>query len=150
MNQKALEEVIYEIALRIRLYRESKISKPNNVGLSDLEVLILELLDKKGTLTISNFCELLSTNSSSTVSTTITKLWKEKKLVNKKISPENQRITLVDLTAKGRKEFEKIKNSKIALYSAIKKAMETSAEEETLIRTVFERAIVYFDKEILK
>jgi phosphoenolpyruvate synthase/pyruvate phosphate dikinase len=56
-------------------------------------------------MSISEISQLCPTISNSTISTTITRLWKDKKLAEKKILPENQRITNVSLTAEGRRVF---------------------------------------------
>ena len=82
--KKSTESLIYDMAFRVRLYIASKISE-NKVGdLTDRESLIIELLGMKGSMSISEIGSLYPTVSNSTISTTITKLWKDKKLVDKK------------------------------------------------------------------
>jgi DNA-binding MarR family transcriptional regulator len=110
-----------------------------------LEELILEVLDKQSILSISEIGNILSANSSSSISTTITKLWKDKSLVNKNISPDNQRVTLVDLTHKGQKALENIRKDKTELYASLKTAMALTPEEDIVIRRVIEKAVSFFD-----
>ena len=87
--KKSTEALIYDMAFRVRLYIASKISEKKVGDLSDRESLIIELIGMKGNMSISQIGSLYPTVSSSTISTTITKLWKDKKLVDKKILPEN-------------------------------------------------------------
>ena len=104
------EMMIYDMAFRVRLYLASKLYEEKRIqDLNDRESLLLELVGTKGSMSISEICNFYPRVSSSTISTTITKLWKEKKLVDKNILPENQRITTVNLTEKGQIVLEEIK-----------------------------------------
>jgi DNA-binding MarR family transcriptional regulator len=103
------ETMIYEMAFRVRLYIASKFSEDKRVNdLSEREALLLELVGTMGSLSISEIGNFYPKVSNSTISTTITRLWKDKKLVDKRILPENQRITTVNLTEKGRSVLEQI------------------------------------------
>ncbi|MGD8716955.1 MAG: hypothetical protein PVG70_20535, partial [Desulfobacterales bacterium] len=82
MMKKSTETLIYEMAFRVRLYIASKISEKRVGDLTDRESLILELLGMKGNMSISEIGNLCPTVSNSTISTTITRLWKDKKLVD--------------------------------------------------------------------
>jgi len=131
------------------LFSQSKAVKGKKKNtLSDFENLILEVLDQKGTLSISDLCNIFSSNSSSTVSTTVTDLWKSKKLVNKNISPENQRVTLVDLNKKGKTALEKFRQEQSENYGELKNALELKPEEEEVARKIFGKAATYFDETI--
>ena len=101
------EMMIYDMAFRVRLFIASKLSEEKGGNdLSDRESLLLELIGIKGSMSISEISNFYPRVSNSTISTTITKLWKEKKLVDKNILPENQRITTVSLTDKGREQAQ--------------------------------------------
>jgi DNA-binding MarR family transcriptional regulator len=103
---KSTEMLIYEMSLRVRLFRMFTGSENNPGNLTDREILILELLSMKDSMSISEIGA-------------ITKLWKENKLVNKQILPENQRVTAVSLTDEGRSVIEEIKRTKSKIYSTI-------------------------------
>ena len=121
-SQAATEILIYSLALRARLYIASKLSEENRVSdLSDREALILELIDTKGSMSISEISNFYPKVSNSTISTTVTKLWKEKKLVDKYILPENQRITTVSLTDEGRQVLGQIKRSQADIFNTVSK-----------------------------
>lgn len=100
--KEVTETMFYDMAFRVRLYIASKLSEEKRLNdLSERETLILELIGAKGRMSIARIGNFYPKVSNSTISTTITKLWKDKKLVDKKILPENQRITTVNLTEIG-------------------------------------------------
>lgn len=145
---KSTEELIYEMSLRVRLFR--MFTGPESIpgNLTDREILILELLSMKESMSISEIGALCPTVSGSTISTTITKLWKENGLVNKQILPENQRVTAVSLTDEGIRVAGEIKRAKAKLYSTIAESLELSPEEEVLFQKVMANAILYFDRKL--
>jgi DNA-binding MarR family transcriptional regulator len=141
------ETMIYEMAFRIRLYIASKISKEKRANdLSEREALILELIATKGSMSISEIGNFYPKVSNSTISTTITKLWKDKKLVDKKIFPANQRITTVNLTEKGRNVLDQIKKKQTDVYTTVTKSLSLSAEQNESFQQILENGIGFFDE----
>jgi DNA-binding MarR family transcriptional regulator len=140
------EKLIYDMAFRVRLYIASKISEQKVGDLTDRETLILELVGMKGNMSISEIGGLYPTVSNSTISTTITKLWKDKKLVDKKILPENQRVTTVSLTEKGKKVLEEIKRTQSEVFSTVTVSLGLSPDQVEYFQDILENAIGFFDK----
>ena len=141
------ETMIYEMAFRVRLYIASKLSEDKRLNdLSEREALLLELVGTVGCLSISEIGNFYPKVSSSTISTTITKLWKDKKLVDKRILPENQRITTVDLTAKGHAVLEKIKKNQSDVFNTVTTSLGLSVEQSESFGYILEHAIGYFDE----
>ena len=140
------EKLIYDMAFRVRLYIASKISEQKVGDLTDRESLILELVGMKGNMSISEIGSLYPTVSNSTISTTITKLWKDKKLVDKKILPENQRVTTVSLTEKGRKILEEIKRTQSEVFSTVTVSLGLSPDQVEYFQEILVNAIGFFDK----
>jgi len=139
--------MIYDMAFRVRLYSASKLSEEKRLNdLSEREALILELIGTKGSMSISRIGNFYPKVSSSTISTTITKLWRDKKLVDKKILPENQRITTVDLTAKGYAVLEKIKKNQSDVFKTVTASLGLSVEQSESFGYILEHAIGYFDE----
>ena len=134
------------MAFRVRLYIASKISEQKVGDLTDRETLILELVGMKGDMSISEIGSLYPTVSNSTISTTITKLWKDKKLVDKKILPENQRVTTVSLTEKGKKVLEEIKRTQSEVFSTVTVSLGLSPDQVEYFQEILENAISFFDK----
>jgi DNA-binding MarR family transcriptional regulator len=144
--KKNTEKLIYDMAFRVRLYIASKISEQKVGDLTDRETLILELVGLKGNMSISEIGSLYPTVSNSTISTTITRLWKDKKLVNKRILPENQRVTTVSLTEKGQKVLEEIKRSQSEVFSTVTVSLGLSPDQVEYFQEILENAIGFFDK----
>ena len=141
------ETMIYDMAFRIRLYIASKISKEKCANdLSEREALILELIATKGSMSISEIGNFYPKVSNSTISTTITKLWKDRKLVDKKIFPANQRITTVNLTEKGRNVLDQIKKKQTDVYTTVTKSLSLSAEQNESFQQILENGIGFFDE----
>jgi DNA-binding MarR family transcriptional regulator len=114
--------------------------------LTDRETLILELVGMKGNMSISEIGSLYPTVSNSTISTTITRLWKDKKLVDKRILPENQRVTTVSLTEKGQKVLEEIKRTQSEVFSTVTVSLGLSPDQVQYFQEILENAIDFFDK----
>jgi DNA-binding MarR family transcriptional regulator len=144
--KKHTESLIYDMAFRVRLYIASKISE-NKVGdLTDRESLIIELIGMKGSMSISEIGSLYPTVSNSTISTTITKLWKDKQLVDKRILPENQRVTTVTLTEKGQKILSEIRRTQSDVFSTVTVSLGLSPDQVENFKEILEHAIGFFDK----
>ena len=140
------EKLIYDMAFRVRLYIASKVSEQKVGDLTDRETLILELVGMKGNMSISEIGSLYPTVSNSTISTTITKLWKDKKLVDKRILPENQRVTTVSLTEKGKKVLEEVKRTQSGVFSTVTVSLGLSPDQVVYFQEILENAIGFFDK----
>jgi DNA-binding MarR family transcriptional regulator len=140
------ESMIYDMAFRVRLYIASKLADGKQINnLTERETLILQLVGTTGRMSISEICNFYPRVSSSTISTTITKLWKEKKLVDKNILPENQRITTVNLTDKGQEVLEEIKKSQSDVFNTVTTSLGLSADQNESFQMVLKSAIGFFD-----
>ena len=144
--KKNTEKLIYDMAFRVRLYIASKVSEQKVGDLTDRETLILELVGMKGNMSISEIGALYPSVSNSTISTTITRLWKDKKLVDKKILPENQRVTTVSLTEQGEKVLEDIKRTQSEVYGTVAVSLGLSPDQVKYFQEILENAISFFDK----
>ena len=144
---KVTESMIYDMAFRLRLYTALKLANQNRINdLSEREILLLELVGTTGRLSISEICNYCPRISNSTISTTITRLWKEKKLVDKNILPENQRITTVNLTDKGQQVLEEIKKKQSDVFNAVTASLALSTEQRESVQSVLKSAIGFFDE----
>ena len=143
-----LEKVILDFSLRMQLLK----SVQENGELSDNDLTnrdetILSILDVRGPVSVMGIASLAPQISESTVSTNISKLWK-KGLVDKKISPENQRVTLVSLTDKGAKVVEKIRQNRAKRFQMFFDAINASDEEKAVLLRLFKRGVEYMDKHL--
>jgi DNA-binding MarR family transcriptional regulator len=145
--KEVTESMIYDMAFRVRLYLAAKLSEEKRVSdLSDREALLLELIGAKGIMSISEISNFYPKVSNSTISTTITKLWKVKKLVDKSILPENQRITTVRLNDKGREILGQIKQKQSDVFTTVAKSLGLNAEQNESFHAILESSIGFFDE----
>jgi DNA-binding MarR family transcriptional regulator len=145
--KEVTETMIYDMAFRVRLYIASKLSEEKRLNdLSEREALILELIGTRCSMSISEIGNFYPKVSNSTISTTITKLWKDKKLVDKKILPDNQRVTTVNLTEKGQTVLEKVKKNQSAVFNTVTASLGLSVEQTESFQYILEHAIGYFDE----
>ena len=140
-----IESLIHEMAFRVRLLRMLQGAAKKTGALTERDTTMLELINYKGQMNISEIASLYPSVSSSTISNTITKLWKVDKLVDKNINPDNQRITNVSLSKKGIKAIKDIKEADSNSFKTIVKALDLSTEEEKVFNKVLKKAIVFFD-----
>ena len=145
--KEVTETMIYDMAFRVRLYIASRLSEEKRLNdLSEREALILELIGTKGSMSISEIGNFYPKVSNSTISTTISKLWKDKNLVDKKILPENQRVTTVNLTDKGYATLEQIKINQSDVFNTVTTSLGLTAEQRESFHFILEHAIEYFDE----
>ena len=142
-----LTKVMLELNLRMMLLKTIQEEAQPATDISERDSVILSLLDIKGPMTVSEITDLAPKGSGSTISTNITKLWK-KKLVSKTICPDNQRVTSVGLTEKGRKAMEVLNSQRAKRFQVFFDAINATQEEKDVLLRVFSRAVAFLDKQL--
>ncbi|MDH4203236.1 MAG: winged helix DNA-binding protein [Phycisphaerae bacterium] len=140
------EKAINELSLRMRMIRAIQEDNAPSGALSERESLILQLLGERGQMTVSQIAEAWPNVSESTISMTITKLWRKLGLVSKTISPENQRITLVELTGKGKKELEIILAQRNERLKALFDSIHMTDDERQVLISICQRGVKMLDQ----
>jgi len=140
-----LEKAIHELSLRMRLMRAIQEERRAEDVLTERESLILQQVAEQGPLSVTQIAEAWPNVSESTISMTLTKLWK-RRLVSKTISPENQRMTLVDLTDKGRLELEQIFRQRKERFQALFNAIQVTPEEKEVLIRICQRGVAFLDE----
>jgi DNA-binding MarR family transcriptional regulator len=141
-----LGKLLDDLSMRMRLMRAAQEGTSKTEDLGERDILLLELLNSRGQMAVSEISAAYPNVSESTISTNITKLWKNRKLVSKMINPENQRMTFVDLTDKGRQLLNVIKQQRAERMATLFRAMEFSEAEREMMERVIARAIKFFDE----
>lgn len=143
-----LSHAISELSLRMRLIKSLQEEKSSSEELSDRDMLLLEMINKAGKMTVSQIASLHPNISESTISTTITRLWRDNKVVSKTIDPDNQRVTNVELTEKGKKQLEIYASHQEERYKAMFAAMQMSDDEAEVLLNIVSRALKVFDSKL--
>jgi DNA-binding MarR family transcriptional regulator len=145
---KSIEMVLAEMSLRVRLLMSVENAGKRIAGLSERETLMLELIGAKKEMCISEIAEFFGGVSSSTVSTTITKLWRRRKLVSKTILPRNQRVTMVSLTDEGRRLLAEIKKDQLMIYQTVSQSLGITPAQTENLKALLENSIQFFDDKL--
>jgi DNA-binding MarR family transcriptional regulator len=141
-----LGKLIDELGLRMRLLRATQENGAELGELSERDILLLELLDGRGRMTVSEIAAAYPHVCESTISTNITKLWREKKFVSKSINPDNQRVTFVEITDKGMELLKLVRQQRAERLATLLRAMEFSDQERQVMERLTSRAVSYFDE----
>ncbi len=97
-----LEKAVQELSMRMRLIRWMQEQNGSTQDVTEREVLLLQVVNEKGRTRVTEIASVYPTVSESTISTDLTRLWRDKGLIDKTINPKNQRQTIVELTDKGK------------------------------------------------
>lgn len=143
-----LEKAIHELSLRMRLIRFMREQQELEEDLSERDVLLLQLIAEHGTMTVSEIAAAYPTVSESTISTSLTKLWRDKGVISKTISPDNQRITLVELTEKGKNALAEVMKIRSKAYNAFFHAIQVTDDERKVLIRICKRAVDYMDEHL--
>jgi DNA-binding MarR family transcriptional regulator len=141
-----LEKAVLELSGQMRLLKASQEDGSNSAGLSERDVLLLELLNGRGRMSVSQLAGAFGKVSGSTISTSITRLWRDKKMVSKAISPDNQRVTMVELTDKGRQALDAIRQQQSERFKAFFRAIDVNEKESEVFLRILKRAIKFFNE----
>jgi len=129
------EDLIYQLALKTRILRTMR----QEAGLSEREQLILVLLSLKGEMSIAEIINFFPNISTSTISNTLNKLWKEDKLILKTIDPETQK-RLISFTKEGLARFEEEEKNRKELYKVLNDGLNLSEAEKKVWERILKRA----------
>lgn len=140
-----LQKVMNELALRMRLMRAFQEEQTGD-ALSEREILILQQIGERGPMSVSQISESWPNVSDSTISMAVTKLWRKHELVTKTIKPSNQRVTMVELSEKGKAELETIMKQRNERFQTFFNAINVSEEEKQVLIRIFRRAVDYMDR----
>lgn len=141
-----LEKAVHELALRMRMIRAIQEDAAPAGALTERESLILHLLNERGQMTVTQIADAWPNVSESTISMTITKLWRKLGLVSKTIDPNNQRVTLVELTDKGRTELENIFKQRSQRIKALFDSINMTPEERQTLIDICQRGVKVLDQ----
>lgn len=139
-----LEKAIHELSLRMRLIRAMQEDQRPEETFSERDALILQHLAEQGPMSVSQIAEAWPNVSESTISMTLTRLWK-RKIVSKTINPDNQRVTLIDLTEQGRDEMDKIYRQRKERFQALFEAIRVTPEEKDVLVRICHRGVEFLD-----
>jgi DNA-binding MarR family transcriptional regulator len=147
-----LARLMFDFGSRVRRYRSKLMSQVEAMdGLSERDIAILELVAGRKEITFAEVAQELNLSdvppaSASTVSQAISALFIDRKLVEKRINPEDQRQSIISLTKKGQALVDEIAMARQKLVELLKDSMELSDADAAVLERAFIRGIENFDK----
>lgn len=149
MENKRLESLLYDISVLVRLYRAAQEHSNNSEDLSEREILLMGLLSTRDKMTITEIKEMSPRVSLGTISTTVTRLWKEKQFVDKSIDVDNPRSITVSLTEKGLLALAEIRKHRADTFTELLGGLALTNDERIVFETCISRAVAHFKKMLL-
>ena len=140
-----LEKAIWELTRRMQLLRILQQEQADE-DLTERDAMILSLLNERSSMTVSKIAEAIPNASDSTISINITKLWREKQMVSKIISPQDKRTTVVALTDEGKKAIGAFNKQRTERFNKLFQALQVTDNEKELLLKIISRAVKFFDK----
>lgn len=141
-----LSKAIVALSERMRLIKAMQESKASAEALSERDFIILNLLAERGRMTVSEIASACPDIGYSTISTDVTRLWRDKQMLTKTIDPDNQRVTIVELTEKGEEAVETVKKHRVERFQKLYEAINVTDGEKEIFLNILNRAIKYFDE----
>jgi DNA-binding MarR family transcriptional regulator len=143
---KGIADLMVELNLRVRLLRASRESTADKSSALTLrEELLIEIIGLKEQSSVSSIRASYPSATLSSISSSITELWK-KKLVEKHVNPDDQRLTMVKLSENGKKVLTSIKKSQKNVLGKVTESLNLTGEQEILVRDLLIHSINYFDQ----
>ncbi len=143
---KSLTGLLYELTLRVRVLRASRESDKSS-ALTRREELLLEIIGLRGQSSVSCIRASYPSVTLSSISSSITALWK-KKLVEKQINPDDQRLTMIRLSDKGKEVLAGIRKEQKIMLGKLSESLNLSREQEVLLKELLTRSINFFDQSL--
>ena len=141
-----LEKAISEI--NFQLYRFAAVQQETSEleGLAERNIMILEILNQQGQMTVTQIAEAFPYAGESTISTAITRLWRDRELVSKKRDDQNQRTRIIELTDKGKKVIEELYKQRAEKFQVLFETIKITEEERQVLLKILTRAKVFFQQ----
>ena len=145
---KGITGLLYELSLRVRVLRASRESHADKSSdLKPREELLLQIIGLMEESSVSSIRALYPSVTLSSISSAITGLWK-KKLVEKHVSPDDQRLTMIRLSEKGKEVLTGIRKSQKMMLGRVAESLNLTEEQGVLLKDLLVRSINYFDQHL--
>jgi hypothetical protein len=143
---KGIAGLLYELSLRVRVLRASRESAADkSSALTRREELLLEIIGLREQSSVSSIRASYPSATLSSISSSITELWK-KKLVEKHVNPDDQRLTMVRLSENGKEVLTSIRKSQKIMFGKVTESLNITGQQEVLVRDLLIRSINFFDQ----
>ena len=141
-----LEKAISEINFQLHQFAAVQQEISELEGLAERDIMILEILNQQRQMTVTQIAEAFPYASESTISTAITRLWREREFVSKKRDYQNQRTRIIELTDKGKKAIEELYKQRAKKFQVLFETIQITEEERQVLLKILTRAKIFFQQ----
>jgi len=139
---------VARLSIKMRIYRAIQSANSDTGDLRDREVLILELLNTQGPMSMTDLLRFFPGIKQSTLSTDVKRLRSELDLVDMTVDKNDMRIHRIELSAGGRDKVAEIKQQRAQSYAPLATAIGDVPEEIDVINRIVENTIEMVDQKI--
>ncbi len=139
---------ILQLSVKMRLLKARHGAGSSVSELKDRDVLILELLSERGSMSVTELCKSFRGIGQSTLSADVKRLRIEKGLVEKTLGREDERVRVISLTESGREKVNELGTQRRKTYAALMKGIGDDPDELEVLETIVERATREIEQEL--
>ena len=143
-----LAEKINNLSIRMQMLSLGDDNIAQTEDLTPRDLFILSLINEKNQVNVSEISSACPKLSNSTVSTILTKLWRQKGMISKNVNPDNQRETFIQLTDKGKETLDLYMKQRAERFRILLMALDLSESEEEVFIRILDRSIKFFDNQL--
>lgn len=143
-----LEDLIFAIGTKVRILRSLREREDQAEALPERQTLILELLDMRGPMSVSEISGYFPGVGDSTTSNDITTLWRDRKMVSKEFDDQDQRTHRVTLTRKGKQAVEALRMNRAESYKELLGAIVLTEKEREIFERILNNTLSLLDKHL--
>lgn len=139
---------IAQLGIKMRIYRAIQIADSDAGDLRDREILILELLNTQGPMSMSDLLRFFPGIKQSTLSADVKRLRLDLEMVDMTVDRKDMRVHLIELSEKGLEKVRQIQAQRGRTYLPLSEAIGDDEEEIGFLKQVVDRAIALVNEEI--
>lgn len=139
---------VARLSIKMRIYRAIQSANSDTGDLRDREVLILELLNTQGPMSMTDLLRFFPGIKQSTLSTDVKRLRSELDLVDMTVDKNDMRIHRIELSPGGREKVAEIQQQRAQSYAPLATAIGDVPEEIDVINRIVENTIEMVDQKI--
>ncbi|MEW6076791.1 MAG: MarR family winged helix-turn-helix transcriptional regulator [Thermodesulfobacteriota bacterium] len=139
---------IARLSIKMRIYRAIQMAENDADDLKEREVLILELLNIQGAMSMTELSHFFPGVKQSALSMDIKRLRSDLDLIDMSVSKTDMRVHLIELSGRGKKKVKEIKAQRAKSYLPLAAAIGQDPEHIHLLNQIVNKAVELVNIEI--
>jgi DNA-binding MarR family transcriptional regulator len=139
---------IARLSIKMRIFRAIQTADSDAADLKDREVLILELLNIQGAMSMTDLSHFFPGVKQSSLSMDIKRLRSDLDLIDMTVSKTDMRVHMIELSKKGNEKVKEIKAQRAKSYLPLAAAIGEDPDNIKLLNQIVSKAIELVNIEI--